>query len=452
MLYRRDRAAERMSPEHLSLMCTSAVRESLANVFGDKLDGLTRNFEQSFDSTLNTLRLIYESTTGKKGSEFDTSRREILNSELTLDKGDCKRDVVQEDACSESIMHVGIRDQSNSSEEVKAGIPMDLVSRSLIVPEQLNQVARFPPISSGSIINNSNISSFEKSVMEQSRSNDLKAVELGLMMKKLKLKETQLVLGSDLNHLERSKLAMGISKAAFKAEKFKNQVEDQRHGELNKKCIDCLIAGLLVMSLSLLYGAYVYSYQRIAEATASCTPLIEESHSWWTPKSVSSFNSKLNILWCQVQVLSRMAFGFLMIYAVAYLLIWRSTTSTTQTMPVTFILLLLGVVCGYFGKLCVDTLGGNGYTWLLYWEILCLLHFLSIVCTSALFQILNGPVTAPQTTKGNTKFPYWIRRCLFYSSLLVFLPLFCGLLPFAGFALWKDHFLLKMTKYLTDSS
>lgn len=300
-------------------MCTSAVRESLANVslmftkdspldfcfsdtltisspillrnactllilmpiclqvYGDKLDGLTRNFEQSFDSTLNTLRLIYESTTSKKGSEFDTSRRKIQTSELTLDKGDCKRDIDQDDACSEAGMHVGIQDQSNSSEEVKESIPMDIVSHSLIVPGQFNQMVHLPQFSSGSTINNSNMSSFEKSVIEQSRSNELKVVELGLMMKKLKLKETQLVLNSDSNHLERSKLAMGISKHSFRSEKFKNQQEDLRNSELNKKCIDFLIAGLLIMSSSLLYGAYVYSYQRIAEATASCTPLIEAS-------------------------------------------------------------------------------------------------------------------------------------------------------------------------------
>lgn len=246
-------------------------------VFGDKLDGLARNFEQSFGSTLSTLRLIYESSAGKKGKEFDNTRRELPTSELTHDKVDCRRDVVLEDGYSESVMRVEIQDQSISSKEVKENSPLDLVSHSLTVPGQLNQMACFSLISSGTVINNSILSSFEKSVMEQSRSNDLKALELGLTMKKLKLKETQLALNFDLNHLERSKLAMGISKASFKAEKFKNQLEDQRHGELNKKCVDCLIAGLLVMSSSLLYGAYVYSYQRIAEATSSCTPSTEAS-------------------------------------------------------------------------------------------------------------------------------------------------------------------------------
>lgn len=171
--------------------------------------------------------------------------------------------------------------------------------------------------------------------------------------------------------------------------------------------------------------------------------LFQESSSWWTPKSVVWFNSSMHVFWCQVRVMSRMVFGFLMIIAVAYLLFQRSATSSSQTMPVTFILLMLGIGCGYCGKLCVDTLGGSGYVWLLYWETLCLLHFLSIVCTSALYSILHGPVTTLQTTKENTIFRYWIRRFLFYVTLLLFLPLCCGLLPFASLSQWKDYFMLK---------
>ena len=164
-----------------------------------------------------------------------------------------------------------------------------------------------------------------------------------------------------------------------------------------------------------------------------------------------SFNSRLHVLWCQVEVFSRMAFGVLMIFAVAYLLFQRSSTST-HTMPITFMLLLSGVACGYCGKLCVDTLGGNGYLWLLYWEILCLLHFLSIVCRSTLFLILHGPVNAAQTSKGNIIVSHRIRRFMFYATLLVFLPLSCGLMPFASLGQWKDHVLLKVRGYLTDSS
>ncbi|XP_061372608.1 protein CPR-5 isoform X2 [Gastrolobium bilobum] len=437
-----------MSPSHLSSMCTSAIKESLANVFGDKLDDLTRNFEQSFHSTLSTLQLIYESSSSNEGNKFNHMRREIPSSKLTGDKEDCSSHIVTEDGHSGALAHAEIQDQSISREEFRDNFHMGSVNRDLTMHGQSNQMVCFSPTSSGSVINNPMICTFEKSIVEQCRSNDLKTIELGLTMRKLKMKETELALNFDLNNLERSKLAMGVSKASFKAEKFKTQLEDMRHGELNRKCIDCLIAGLLIMSFSLLYGAYVYSYERITEASESCKPSTQESSSWWTPKSVVTFNSMLHVLWCQVQLVSRMAFGVLIILGVAYLLIWRSATSSSQTMPLTFILLMLGIGCGCSGKLCVDTLGGSGYLWLLYWEILCMLHFLSVGCTSALYPILHGPVTTtPQTKKENVIFRYWIRRSLYYATMLAFLPLSCGLLPFASLGQWKDHFLLKVSGF-----
>ncbi|KAK7353561.1 hypothetical protein VNO80_19011 [Phaseolus coccineus] len=484
VLYKRDAAAESISPSHLSKMCMSAIKESLTSVFGDKLDGLTRNFEQSFSSTLSTLQLVYESSKCNEGNKLDNMKMKILNSKLTLDKGECSGDIVREDGPSRPS-YTEIQDESVShdlTEEVRDNFHMDSirrdspeedrgrdnfhvnsvsrdappeegrdkfivdsVSRDLALYGQSNEMISFSQISFGSV-NNSTVSIFEKSVAEQCRSNDLKALEIGLKMEELNTKRDELALNRDSNSLSRSKLAMGESKASFKAEKFKTELEDTRHGELKKKCIDCLITGLLIMSSSLFYGAYVYAYERIAEATKSCTPSTEESSSWWTPKSVTSFNSKLHILWCQVQVMSRMLFGVLMIFAVAYLLLQRSTTSS-QTMPVTFVLLMLGVGCGYCGKLCVETLGGSGNVWLLYWEILCLLHFLSLCWTPALFRILHGPVTEWQTTQKKSIFGYWIRRVVFYTILLLFLPLFCGLMPFASLGQWKDHFTLKWSDF-----
>ncbi|KAK2419234.1 protein CPR-5 [Trifolium repens] len=444
VLYRRDAAAESMSPDHLSLMCSSAIKESLSSVFGDKLDGLTRNFEQSFDSTLSTLRLIYESSSSNELNKLNNIRLEIPSSKLI--RGDCSRDIVMEDGQSGPLSqaHAEIMDQSISPEEVRDNFHMESITRDLALHEQSNQMVCFSRTSSGALVNNPVISTFEKSIVEQCRSNDLKTVELGIAMKKMKLKETELALRYDLNDLQRSKLAVEVSKTSFKAEKFKTQLEDTRYGELNKKCIDCLIAGLFIMSSSLFYGAYVYNFERINEAAESCAPPEEESSSWWTPKSVTWFNSSMHVFLCQVRVVSRMVFGFLMIIIVAYLLFQRSTTLSSQTMPVTFIVLMLGIGCGYCGMLCIDTLGGSGYIWLLYWEILCLVHFLSICWTSALYTILHGPITTLQTMKRNTILRYWIRRVLFYAVLLVVLPLCCGLMPFASLGQWKDHFMSKV--------
>ena len=55
---------------------------------------------------------------------------------------------------------------------------------------------------------------------------------------------------------------MGISKASFGAEKMKNQLEDTRYAGLLRKCIDFLVASLLIMLGSLVYGACIYSHKR----------------------------------------------------------------------------------------------------------------------------------------------------------------------------------------------
>ncbi|KAG6721834.1 hypothetical protein I3842_03G131500 [Carya illinoinensis] len=436
VLETKDVAGGRMSANHLSM------------VFGDNFDYFMRNFEKSFGSTLRTLRLINELNTEKGGHHFCNIKVEGSASPMSLNNGGCKGNCGREDFQSEAVLQTfAAQDLLNTIEEVRGNMLTGSNNQVLTLHGQTNQVACVFPNTPGPLVGQSMVSTIQKSVVEQTRSNDLKTLELGLTMRRLKLKETQLALNFDSNNLERSKLEMGASKASFKEEKFKSQLEDMRHTELLRKCVDCLVAGLLVMSASLLYGAYVFSYRRITEATESCTTSPKEYKSWWIPKPMASFNSGLHVLRCQVQVVSRMLFGVLMIVAIACLLLQRSA-STKQIMPITFMLLLLGVACGFAGKLCVDTLGGSGYHWLLHWEILCMLHFISNVYTPFLFLVLHGSVNVSQGTKGKAIFPYWIRRVIFYAIMFLFLPLFCGLVPFASLSEWKDHFLLLVTDYL----
>ncbi|KAM7514226.1 hypothetical protein LguiA_003809 [Lonicera macranthoides] len=393
-----------------------------------------RTVQKSFQSTLMNLGLINESSQNHAEEQF---RR--LNNENCCQEGDSTCNSGLQDCQSEAIKNnMSNWDPPSFCEE---NMPTDLTNYELALhDEQINrQLVSVSPNELHSAINKNVLTTLQKSVMEQARSNDLKTYEIGLTLRKLKLKETQLSLNSDSNFLERCKLSMGISRASFRAEKFKNQLEDARHSELLKKCIDCLVAGLLIMLACLAYGAYVYSRQRITEATAACTPTKESKSSWWIPNPMASFNSGIHVLMCQVQVGSRMLFGGLMILSITYLLLQRASTSN-QTMPVTFILLLLGITCGFAGKLCVDALGGSGYHWLVYWEALCSLHLFSNICISTLFVILHGPIVVSENSKRRTIFPYWIRRFLFYATALLFLPLLCGFSPFAGPGEWKDHF------------
>ncbi|CAI0554647.1 unnamed protein product [Linum tenue] len=416
VLERKDAEGERMmSAELLSAICTTAVRESLANVFGNEFELFANNFHRSFRSTLRTLRVINESSFHKA----DHNLSHLNSNNLSPDE-------------SHSPVS-SVHNQLHSAEEKEGQLPTISLTGELTLCGHDNQLTCTP----GSFSSRMELSTIERSVMEQSRFNDLKALEIGLSMRRLKLKEEHIALGLDSNRLERSKLAMGVEKASFRAEKFKTQLEDTRHAELLRNCTDCLVAGLFFMSGSLSYGAYVYSYRRIAEATESCTTPFEETKSWWAPKSFSSFNANLHTLKCQVQVVSRMLFGLLMILSVAYLLLQRSTTSQRSTMPITFILLLLGVMCGFAGKLCVDTLGGDGLHWLFFWETICSLHFLANMFTSTVYRVLCGSLDV--STGGSRPcrriilWPYWFRRVVFYTILLLVLPLCCGLLPFARF-------------------
>ncbi|KAI9165702.1 hypothetical protein LWI28_019055 [Acer negundo] len=448
VLERKDAAGDKISIDHLSRICTSAVRESLTNVFGDKFDFFARNFEKSFGTTLRTLTLIKEG--GCHLSNLDTSTLDVTSNE-----NGCTNNSDTNYCHSESEIDfatIATQDVSTAHEEVREELSTNFINKELVLHAQNNQLVCASSGTLGSVMNQSKLSTMEKSVVEQVRSNDLKTLELGLVMKRLKLKETQLALNHDSNHLERSKLAMGKYKASFKVEKFKTQLEDSRYSELLRKCIDCLVAGIVTMSAFLSYAAYVHSYKKISEATAACTPSSQESKSWWIPNTVSSFNSGWHTIKCQVQVVSRMLFGFLMIITITYLLLQRSGSNSRQTMPITFILLLLGFACGFAGKLCIDTLGGSGYLWLLYWESLCLVHFFANVWTSALFRILHGPVNVSQGTKGHTIVPYWIRRSLFYATMLLFLPLVCGLLPFASLGEWIDHFVVLVFNYQSSTS
>ncbi|KAK4356615.1 hypothetical protein RND71_025586 [Anisodus tanguticus] len=424
VLERKDASGEKISVDHLS------------EVFGDRFESFVRNFEKSFHSTLMTLRLISESSMNSGvqqnhcAARTSVSERSVSFVSNRLENLTCDPDFAEFQ--SESFQHSD--NELRNQEERSDSTCLESIGRQLTLYD--SQVKQ--QLASVSSSDRSVHSTLERSLMEQARSNDLKTFEIGLTMRKLQLKERQLSLSSDANLLERVKLSFGFSKTSFKAEKFKNQVEDSKHAELLKTCIDCLVAGLFIMLACLGYGTYVFSHKRITEATASCTPAMEHT-SWWMPKSMSYINSGLQLLQCQVQVLSRMLFGAFMILAIAYLLLQRSATSN-QTMPVTFILLLLGVGCGFAGKFCIDTLGGSGYRWLIYWETLCLLHFFSNVFISTLFLILNGPVTVSEKSTRDRTFPYWMRRSMFYTTLLLFLPLLCGLMPFAGAGEWKDHF------------
>jgi hypothetical protein len=165
---------------------------------------------------------------------------------------------------------------------------------------------------------------------------------------------------------------------------------------------------------------------------------MQGSKSWWVPNSVSNFNSGLLFLRCHFIAATRMGFGMVMIVAIAWLAFQRSAVSGSN-MPVTFNFILLGVICGFAGRFCTNTLGGDGNIWLICWEVLCSIHLLGNCYPSVVYRVLHGPISVSHN-KEVVWFPYWIRRWIFYAMLGFIIPALTGFLPFASLSDWLNHF------------
>lgn len=148
--------------------------------------------------------------------------------------------------------------------------------------------------------------------------------------------------------------------------------------------------------------------------------------------SLNHLSSQLQMFVCEVTVASRMFLGLGIISIVAASLLRKSVTSSSQAMPATILIIVLGGLCGIAGKFAVDSMGGSGFHWLLIWEALCLIHASATCFTSFVYWLLNG---SPQSTSRKRRFHCfvspWLRRLLFHITVVLILPAMAGLLPFA---------------------
>jgi hypothetical protein len=119
-------------------------------------------------------------------------------------------------------------------------------------------------------------------------------------------------------------------------------------------------------------------------------------------------------------------------------------------MPVTFNVMVLGLVCGSVGRFCVDTLGGDGNIWLIFWEALCSIHLLGNICPSLLHRMLYGHISLTHRTK-TLGLPYWSRQYIFFVLVTLILPCLAGLLPFASLSDWTEHALQYAKSRFTGS-
>ncbi|CAM6068633.1 unnamed protein product, partial [Sphagnum tenellum] len=281
---------------------------------------------------------------------------------------------------------------------------------------------------------------YKKSLAEKQQSNYLKTLKLAYQFKRLNLDEEHLHLRSESNLLMRENVSLSREKAEFREMEIQDRKLAVAYDLLSRTCADELVAGLIVMLCALLYGGWNYSYARLVDVISHCQPAIfEPSHSMIPGfnrifDSLNLMSAQMQMLFCNLTVAARMFLGLGIISMVAATLLRKSVTSSSQAMPATILLIILGGLCGVAGKFAVDSMGGSGYHWLLVWESLCVIHASTTCFTPYLYWLLNG---APQHTLDKRRQYYllnpWVRGLLFHGCLVLVLPAMAGLLPFAPF-------------------
>lgn len=270
---------------------------------------------------------------------------------------------------------------------------------------------------------------------------ELRKMELNLKFRELHLKEANLHLASENNTLMREHVDLSRNKVEFKEAEYQDRKLTAAHAIFAKRCADEMVAGLCVMLCALFFGAWKYSHERLVDIVSTCQPTLYEPSNSYVPgfntvvNSLNHMSSRLHMFVCEVTVASRMLLGLGIISFVAAALLRKSVASNSQAMPATILIVVLGGICGFAGKLAVDSLGGSGYHWLLMWEAFCLVHTLGTCFTSTLYRILNGTpesVTGKWQWQRQTYFMKpWLRRFWFHVTMVLVLPILTGLIPFA---------------------
>lgn len=267
----------------------------------------------------------------------------------------------------------------------------------------------------------------------------LRKMELTYKFRDLHLKEANLHLASETNSLMREDVGLSRNKIDLKETEFQYRKLSTAYADFSRRCADEMVAGLCVMLCALFFGAWRYSYDHLINVVSVCQPIVYEPSNSYVPglsmivNLLNLMTSQLLMLVCEVTVAARMFLGLGVISVVAVSLLRKSVSSSSQAMPATILIVVLGGICGVAGKFAVDSLGGSGYHWLLVWETFCLVHTSAACFTSTLYRFLNGaPLSA---TSRSHQQPYyvkpWLRRLCFHVVIVLVLPTLAGLFPFA---------------------
>jgi len=219
--------------------------------------------------------------------------------------------------------------------------------------------------------------------------------------------------------------------------------EDEHVASFCRMCADDLLAGLVVMLVSIGAGARGRVASRVvfdvcedrywahraaapnahllglsaAEAVASLLPLDE-----------------LDYHACCAGVLLRLAGSFFLLALLAAFLLKRAAAGGRWGAPSSTLALLVAAACGYIGRLAVAGAGGRGDVWLLLWLALCSVHVALIAGSRGVVRVLAGglrvPSGAPEKKRtGLADLPPVPLAALRLGTALA-LPALAGWLPF----------------------
>ncbi|KAL2653238.1 hypothetical protein R1flu_021366 [Riccia fluitans] len=281
----------------------------------------------------------------------------------------------------------------------------------------------------------------ERSVVAQEHHNRLLAWDLQRRSQGLAMKQEHLHLQYESNTIMRENVDLSRRRAEFKENELQDCKLNLAYSEFSRACADQLVAGLCVMLVVLGFSFWQFSYDRLSGVVTVCRPPDRETNhqgGWlgtnWMYNNLNAFTYQLQAFICEVTKAGRMIVGLVIIAFVTSSLLRRSVTTSSQAMPATIIVIVLGGICGFAGKFSIDSLGGSGLHWLILWECLCFTHAFATCFTPLLYHLLNGSParnyfeTLPLTSRISSA----VARFTFYAVLVFFLPLMAGLLPFAS--------------------
>lgn len=218
--------------------------------------------------------------------------------------------------------------------------------------------------------------------------------------------------------------------------------EDAHVAHLCRICADDLLAGLVVMLVSVGAGARGRVASRLVfdvcedrywahRAAAPNTGLFGLSPA----DAVASLLplDELDYHACCAGVLLRLAGSFFLLAALAAFLLKRAAAGGRWGAPSSTLALLVAAACGYLGRFAVAGAGGRGDVWLLLWVALCSVHVALIAGSRGVVRALVGglrlPSGAPKDQAGLVDLPLAPLAALRLGTALV-LPALAGWLPF----------------------